>query len=349
MQRLFLKFVLVCGFSWGNVLVAKTGENLPDLVQETQYATDLGVLSGALPDPHAMWKSPIEDRHSEDNLKRVRKFLINALMQAGYNKVHYEKFEFGREADGMNLFVEIPGSESADEIVVIGAHYDTTGYGMPGANDNATGVTAVLNLARGFIASGLKPKRTLRFVFWDGEEKGYIGSDAHFERMAMEQQDIIGVFNFDMIGFAPVTTRHAIFDTHGNKKLRQFIEATNKGMENKFALEHWSPFRSDSAAAAEYGFAAVSFSEDPKDPDGEDSGLYPYMHDSEDTLDKINTDYATQLTNFVSQVAWKAAQSSVRFGDKKRGAFKGSSAEWFKAIKVKIGVLKIGGCERSMM
>jgi Iap family predicted aminopeptidase len=78
----------------------------------------------------------------------------------------------GREC--YNLEAEITGSEKPDEIVIISAHYDSL-EGTPGANDNATGVAALLALARAFADS--KPERTLRFVAFVNEEPPFFQSD----------------------------------------------------------------------------------------------------------------------------------------------------------------------------
>ena len=73
-----------------------------------------------------------------------------------------------------NLDVEIPGSALRDEIVVIGAHYDSV-LAEPAANDNASGVAALLELAR--LCAGAKPARTLRFVAFVNEEPPYFQTE----------------------------------------------------------------------------------------------------------------------------------------------------------------------------
>ena len=74
-----------------------------------------------------------------------------------------------------NVEAEIAGADPAGPIVVIGAHYDSV-EGCPGANDNGTGVAAMLALSRRFAAS--KPERALRFVAFPGEEPPHFGTDA---------------------------------------------------------------------------------------------------------------------------------------------------------------------------
>lgn len=77
-----------------------------------------------------------------------------------------------------NTVAELPGSEKPDEYVLLGAHLDSWDLAT-GATDNGTGVSAVLEAARALKALGLKPKRTIRFVLFSGEEQGLYGSHAY--------------------------------------------------------------------------------------------------------------------------------------------------------------------------
>lgn len=97
--------------------------------------------------------------------------------------------------------------EQKDEFVVIGSHYDHLGIGKPvdgdsiynGADDNASGVSAVLQIARAIREKGVKPKRTIIFALWDGEERGLLGSERFVSDCGIVPQ-IKGYLNFDMIG-----------------------------------------------------------------------------------------------------------------------------------------------------
>ena len=77
-----------------------------------------------------------------------------------------------------NTVAEIRGTEHPDEVVLLGAHLDSWDVGT-GATDNATGSTAVLEAARILAASGVRPRRTIRFVLFGGEEEGLFGSQAY--------------------------------------------------------------------------------------------------------------------------------------------------------------------------
>lgn len=108
-----------------------------------------------------------------------------------------------------NILAVIPGKEPG--YVVVGAHYDHLGVDSTltgdncfnGADDNASGVSAVLQIARAVKTTGKQPRRTIVFAFWDGEEKGLLGS-RFFVKKCSFLSDVSAYMNFDMIGRGPV-------------------------------------------------------------------------------------------------------------------------------------------------
>ena len=82
------------------------------------------------------------------------------------------------DQNSLNAVAEIPGSDKAGEIVMLGAHIDSWHAGM-GATDNATGVAVMMESVRILQKLGVKPRRTIRIAFWGGEEQGLLGSKAY--------------------------------------------------------------------------------------------------------------------------------------------------------------------------
>ncbi len=80
--------------------------------------------------------------------------------------------------NGINILAEIPGGDLAEEVVIMGAHFDTT-PGATGATDNATGSAAMMEAVRIIKSLGLRPRRTIRVALWGGEEQGLLGSRAY--------------------------------------------------------------------------------------------------------------------------------------------------------------------------
>jgi hypothetical protein len=119
-----------------------------------------------------------------------------------------------RNAPGANVIGVIEGSDSQlkNEAIIIGAHYDHLGRGGEGslavregeihhgADDNASGVAGLLELARLFSAQGARPKRTLVFIAFSGEEEGLIGSDFYVNHPLLSLTNTVAMINMDMIG-----------------------------------------------------------------------------------------------------------------------------------------------------
>ena len=77
-----------------------------------------------------------------------------------------------------NVIADIPGTEKPDEYVIIGGHIDSWD-GATGTTDNGTGIATTLEAARILKKAGVKPRRTIRFMLWSGEEQGLLGSAAY--------------------------------------------------------------------------------------------------------------------------------------------------------------------------
>ena len=90
-----------------------------------------------------------------------------------------------------NVIAEIPGTEKRDEVVIVSGHFDSwDGPGSQGALDNGVGSSVTLEAARILMATGAKPKRTIRFILWSGEEQGLFGSAGYVKTHAAEMDKI---------------------------------------------------------------------------------------------------------------------------------------------------------------
>ena len=102
-----------------------------------------------------------------------------------------------------NVIAEIPGTDKADEVVMLGGHLDSW-HAATGATDNAIGCAIMMEAARILAATGARPRRTVRVALWSGEEQGLLGSQAyvreHFgtaEQPKPEYAKFAGYFNVD--------------------------------------------------------------------------------------------------------------------------------------------------------
>jgi carboxypeptidase Q len=93
-----------------------------------------------------------------------------------------------------NVVAEIPGTDKPDEIVIVSGHLDSwNSPGSQGANDNGTGSCVALETARILAATHAKPKRTIRFILWSGEEEGLLGSKAYVDAHTADLDKISAV------------------------------------------------------------------------------------------------------------------------------------------------------------
>lgn len=130
-------------------------------------------------------------------------YLATELEDAGLS-VDRQGYEVnGGSTLAINLGVEVRGAERGEEIIVVGAHYDSA-PGTPGADDNASGTAAVLELARALRAS--KPDRTLRFVLFTNGEAPFLhtqemGSSVYAKRLVERGEKVVAMLSVDSIGY----------------------------------------------------------------------------------------------------------------------------------------------------
>lgn len=148
-------------------------------------SNDERVWTGASPD----WRRLNAEQLPVDPFVTVRQsdyeYLVAGLEEKKDFKIEFElqnKFTPG-PISCYNTIAEIRGTEKPDEIVIISAHLDSwNGPGSEGCTDNGTGSSVTLEAARILAAVGAKPKRTIRFANWTGEEQGLLGSRGYVEK-----------------------------------------------------------------------------------------------------------------------------------------------------------------------
>src|SRR5207249_11709395 len=104
-------------------------------------------------------------------------------------QMNIENTFFDNDLNSFNIVGEIPGADKADELVMIGAHFDSLHTGT-GATDNAAGSAVMMEAMRILKATGLKMRRTVRLGLWTGEEEGLLGSRAYVTQHFADRQDM---------------------------------------------------------------------------------------------------------------------------------------------------------------
>ncbi|MFY9609392.1 MAG: M20/M25/M40 family metallo-hydrolase [Blastocatellia bacterium] len=214
----------------------------------------------------------------------------------------------------------------ANEYVVIGAHYDHLGLGGPeslaakpegaihyGADDNASGTSGLLELARSLAAQRVKPKRSIVFIAFSGEEMGLLGSAAYAKKPAAPLASTVAMLNMDMIG-----------------RLREgslFIGGVGTSPAWKPLLDRLNQKRNSSDAAGNDSGSRfqLSFGQDGFGPSDHQSfyvrdvpvlffftGTHDDYHKPTDTADKINPEGERQVVEFVREAAIAVADEPER-------------------------------------
>ena len=231
-------------------------------------------------------------------------------------ELHVEtRFHPEAEADeGLNAFnilAEIPGTDLADEVVMIGAHFDTT-HASTGATDNAVGVAAMMEAMRILRTVGARPRRTIRLALWGAEEQGLLGARAYVRRhfgdaatMALEpaHAKLSAYYNID----------------NGTGRLRGIWTQGNAAAAAVF--EPWA------APLADLGFTTVS----PRSVSGTDHVAFEQVglpgfqfiqdrleynsrthHSNMDVVDRVQPDDARQMAVITAVFAYNTAMLDER-------------------------------------
>jgi Zn-dependent M28 family amino/carboxypeptidase len=182
-----------------------SGKALPLLPPDTQSLADR--LRGHV--EHLAGEIGERSLADPARLRRAEHYLAATLAKAEH-RVRWQTYTAVRDGtphEVSNLEVEIPGTTRPAEILLVGAHYDTVnhrGVTTPGANDNASGTAAVLELAR--LLRDHRPARTIRLVLFVNEEPPYFWTDSMgslvYARAAKQRRDeIVGMISIETIGY----------------------------------------------------------------------------------------------------------------------------------------------------
>lgn len=288
---------------------------------------DNGLVSGEgyNIDPANRLALPFMELASEDYRRLAR------LETAGHPPViqlAIAAHENPQDTTAENLFADIPGSDPKAGYVMAGGHFDSW-IAADGATDDGVPSVVVIEAARIIKSLGVKPRRTIRFALWSGEEQGLLGSIAYIEKHLATRpvdQTLYGTdrFNNWNIGFpiakgADYDQLKAYFNLdNGAGKIRGIYAENNLGAAPM--LRKWlSPFQAMGAGSVvmsrtggtdhEYmqavGLPAFEFIQDPLD-----YGTRVH-HSSIDTLDHAPPDDVRQAATVLAAMLWQAANSDA--------------------------------------
>jgi len=285
--------------------------------------------------------SPIRSRHiayADGDNEQAAMALARNLEAAGQGRIQVRMSRFSHR--GLMLYnVEGELSGTSPELVLVTAHLDSTAANdedyneahgaAPGADDDASGLAAVLLAAECLarLASVAPPACTIRFVLFNAEEEGLIGSGVYARQQRAQRAPIIAVYQMDMIGYHDRPPR--AWEVHAGYVPSAEVQARSLALAR--VLEQVAPLvspglapvqvygvndpaagRSDHAPFQAQGYAACVVSEDffvGPAPDSPAPQANPNYHRAGDTV--IRADFAVDIARTVAAAAWVSAKGGT--------------------------------------
>jgi hypothetical protein len=246
---------------------------------------------------------------SVDALKEIQKGIDAALKPNSFDLAHMRAnistHVLVEPIKADNVLAVLPGTDLATEYVVVGAHYDHIGQKTRkkdseeddviynGADDNASGSAGVLAVAEAFAKSGVKPRRSVVFALFAGEELGLVGSSYLLKKPVFPFYSTIAMLNMDMISRGGPDSL-SVEGSGRTPELRSLIEDCNKPLGLKLANNTDDGFGgSDHQPFLDKGIPAVHFF----------TGLHKDYHQVSDNPDLADAAKAAKVAQLVFQTA----------------------------------------------
>ena len=256
----------------------------------------------------------------------------DALVATGQGKIHskiktdiiFESKIQRRTLEGNNVLGYIEGESKKDEVIIVSAHYDHVGMKgdevYNGADDNASGTTALLEIAEAFATAkrlDQGPERSILFILVTGEEKGLLGSEYYAENPIFEISQTVADINVDMIGRRGKEyekTKQPYIYVIGSDRISQDLHDVNELVNERYSKllldykynDEKDPnrfyYRSDHYNFAKKGIPSIFFF----------SGVHSDYHRISDTFDKIDLSLMTKRTQHIFHLTWELANRDER-------------------------------------
>jgi leucyl aminopeptidase len=223
-------------------LVSRCSENEEEAAREALVYKITGDVKADSIESYVTWMQSLGTRFALANTHRnVAMTIKNRFIGMGYTDTKLDSFSITKVYKGVtynqtqyNVIATLEGNTPSDSICVIGGHYDDiTGSGdpftiSPGANDNASGVAAALEVARVIKKNNFIPENTIKFIAFASEEQGLYGSNAYAGNALHTLVKIKFMLNNDMIAYQPGTDKTNwqvnIIDYNNSHFFRRYAE-----------------------------------------------------------------------------------------------------------------------------
>jgi len=204
-----------------------------------------------------------------------------------------------------NIIAEIIGTEKPNEVVIVGAHLDSWELGQ-GTIDNGVGAVSLLETARVLSLLDAKPKRTIRFILFMGEEFGLYGSKAYVKEHSSELENIVMMLNMDMVG-DPYS-----FNSYGHEEALPFLKELATDLQgfgiSADKVTNKAGLHSDHQSFTLAGVPAMSMRTTL------DESMRRYYHSAGDTFDKASETYLNNAASVAATTLLRIANAEERVG-----------------------------------
>lgn len=229
--------------------------------------------------------------------KKPMSFPLKSRMKFLVRSTHFP------DSPGYNVVGYVEGSDPRlkKECLVIGGHFDHCGEHMgmvfPGANDNASGSAVVMEIAEAFSKLNKKPKRSVVFVLFGGEEMGLQGSTYFADHLPSQFDRVDGMFNFDMVGEGDGARCAVAGKPDELKQALQDADTSLNILKGVSVVRSVGVRSSDYAPFFQKGASCVSFIS---------NGPHLHYHLTGDTIYRINPDIMADIARlaFLSGYTW---------------------------------------------
>lgn len=269
-----------------------------------------------------------------DEILSFQKTSVDAIKNSIQNKKSTQTFELNlsvlieiknkeEEIYSENVIGMIEGKEFPEEVIIITAHYDHLGIKegkvYNGADDNASGTVAIMEIAEAFSKAnqtGFAPKRSVVFIAFSAEEKGLLGSSYYTDNPLFPLSNTVCNLNIDMLGRGDEAHKndsnfvYIIGSNRHSQELHEINENcnviyTNLKLDYKYNDindSHRLYYRSDHYNFAEKGIPVIFYF----------SGLHNDYHEHTDEMDKINFPLLVRRTQLIFHSIWEIATRAER-------------------------------------
>ncbi|MCD4794921.1 MAG: M20/M25/M40 family metallo-hydrolase [Bacteroidales bacterium] len=269
--------------------------------------------------------------------KKTKSFVTNSVIKAIVN-IEYVKTQT------QNITAMIPGNNKtlSEEFIVIGAHYDHLGFGgknsgsrMPdtiavhnGADDNASGIASILEIAERFKDENIRPDRSILFIAFGAEERGLLGSSYFVNNPLIDMNNVYAMLNLDMVGRLNEEKTVTISGTGTAIEFNSFLDTYKDKTDIKFAYSPGGYGASDHSSFYLKDIPVLFFN----------TGAHQDYHTPFDDVETLNFPGQVNVTNLIFDILTDLAERKINLTFQTTGNPKNSRSH-SRGFKVTLGIM----------